>query len=214
MRLAVSCSSGLRFQDRALAPGEEGAPCIRESRNSGVTRPACSHTHKCAPRSTQAGEQSETHHANPAEGVKMTMFSTVTADTDPSAQSSSAGPPSLEPGRPEGAQADPPRCRQQSSGVEGSSLPSSPGLRRGQEPVRPGVLRAAPESLHQQVRGTGAAVLHGLGRGGRVVGGRLTSRGGYRGAPILPLLERTFVRGERIWQRESPSLQGKRLALS
>lgn len=56
------------------------------------------------------------------------MFSTVTADTDPLAQISSAGPPSLGAGRPGGEQADPPRPREQSRGVAGSSLPSTPGL--------------------------------------------------------------------------------------
>lgn len=64
----------------------------RKSHISGVARPAC-HTHKCAPSSTQAGEQTETDHSNRAEGVKMPMFSRVAADTEPLAQSSSAGPP-------------------------------------------------------------------------------------------------------------------------
>lgn len=78
-------------------------------------------------------------------------------------------------------------------------------------------IKATPTALHQQVGGTKATVLPGLGGGGGRGGGeeeKETFRGDYGGAPIFSLLERTFARGERIWQRESLSLQGKRLVLS
>lgn len=119
-RLAASCSSGPRLQGWALAPGEEGAACTRKSRSSAAPRPACSHTHKCAPRSARAGEQPDTHHAKPAEGVKMTMFSRVTAGTDPLAQSRSAGPPASRPA----GQSPVPRAERRR---EGSCLRSTPG---------------------------------------------------------------------------------------
>lgn len=140
----------------------------RKSHISGVARPAC-HTHKCAPSSTQAGEQTETDHSNRAEGVKMPMFSRVAADTEPLAQSSSAGTPSLGAGGGISGCFPVPRAEQSRAEQRrgGSSVPSTPGLRHCQKPVRSDVLRAIPASLHQQVRATRAAVLHGLGRGGR-----------------------------------------------
>lgn len=192
-----------------MAPGEEGAPCSRKSRDSGAARPARSHT-QVRTENTRAGEQPETYHANPAEGVGMTMLSRVTADTDPLAQSIPAGPPSLEAGRREHKQLLPGPAGRAAAWRE--LVTEHTGLRHAQEPLGSGVSRATPAPLHQKVRGTRAAFLHGPGRAGRW--GGLTSRGGCRGAPILPLLERAFARGERIWQRESPSLQGKRLALS
>lgn len=96
--------------------------------------------HKCAPRSTQARQQPETHHGNAAEGVRLTIFSTVTADTDRLPHSSSAGrAPSR--GRPAGAQAAPraahrrPRPRERDSGVEGRSASGTSGLRPGRSDV-------------------------------------------------------------------------------
>lgn len=195
------CSPGLRLQDRALVPGEEAAPWSREPQLGSCASCLLPHTHKCAARGTQARQRPETQHGNPAESVRLTTFSTRTGYPKPALRD----PPHPEPGRPAAAPGP-------GSGIAARRAARHRAHRgRTRSPAAAVYFKASPMALRQQLRGTRATVLPGLGGCG---GGKETSRRGYGGAPVFSLLERTFARGERIWQRESLSLQEKRLALS